>query len=61
VLDFKPMSEWGAIAGKDLDLLHYVESPTEAFERLRERLIENALEPQTAQESAAPGIAKTRG
>jgi uncharacterized protein (TIGR00730 family) len=61
VLDFKPMSEWGAIAEKDLELLHYVESPTEAFERLRERLMANALEPQSAQEAAAPGIAKTRG
>jgi uncharacterized protein (TIGR00730 family) len=61
VLDFKPMSEWGAIAERDLELLHYVESPTEAFERLRERLIANALEPQSAQEAAAPGIAKTRG
>ena len=23
VLDFKPMAEWGAIAEKDLELLHY--------------------------------------
>src|SRR6476660_4195104 len=57
VLDFKPMSQWGAIAEKDLELLHYVESPTEAFDRLRERLIANALAPQSPQEAAAPGIA----
>jgi uncharacterized protein (TIGR00730 family) len=61
VLDFGPMSEWGAIAEKDLELLHYADTPQEAFERLRAHLIAHALEPQTAQESAAPGIAKTRG
>jgi uncharacterized protein (TIGR00730 family) len=61
VLNFKPMAEWGAIAEQDLDLLHYADTPIEAFERLREHLIAHDLEPQTAQESAAPGIAKTRG
>jgi hypothetical protein len=61
VLDFKPMSEWGAIAHKDLELLHYAETPADAFERLRAHLIAHALEPQSPQESAAPGIARTRG
>ena len=61
VLDFKPMAEWGAIAEKDLELLHVADTPTDAFERLRTHLIEHHLEPPTAQESSAPGIAKTRG
>jgi uncharacterized protein (TIGR00730 family) len=61
VLDFGPMAEWGAIADPDLALLHRVNTPTEAFERLRAHLEANHLEPATAQEAAAPGIAKTRG
>ena len=32
VLDLKPMAEWGAIAEKDLELLHYADTPAEAFE-----------------------------
>ena len=31
VLDLKPMSEWGAIAEKDLELLHYADTPADAF------------------------------
>jgi hypothetical protein len=61
VLDLKPMIEWGAIAEEDLDLLHWAETPGEAFERLQAHLIEHHLEPRTDQEAAAPGIAKTRG
>jgi uncharacterized protein (TIGR00730 family) len=61
VLHLKPLSEWGAIAEKDLELLRYCDTPGEAFEHLRANLIENHLEPASAQEAAAPGIAKTRG
>jgi uncharacterized protein (TIGR00730 family) len=61
VLDFKPMAEWGAIAEKDLDLLHFCDSPADAFEHLRDNLVKNHLQPATEQEAAAPGIAKTRG
>jgi uncharacterized protein (TIGR00730 family) len=61
VLDFKPMAEWGAIAEKDLELLHYCDAPIDAFEHLRANLIANHLEPATEQEAVAPGIAKTRG
>jgi uncharacterized protein (TIGR00730 family) len=60
ILNFGPMSEWGAIADKDLDLLEYADTPVEAFECLRDHLIEHHLE-TTEQEAAAPGIAKTRG
>ena len=61
VLSFKPMAEWGAIADADLSLLHVADTPVAAFERLREHLTMNHLEPATPQEAAAPGIAKTRG
>jgi uncharacterized protein (TIGR00730 family) len=61
VLNFHPMVEWGAIADRDLDLFHYCDTPVDAFERLRTHLIDHHLEPTTAQEAAAPGIAKTRG
>jgi uncharacterized protein (TIGR00730 family) len=60
ILDLKPMVEWGAIAEQDLDLLRLVDTPTEAFDHLREHLLTHHLEPQTEQEAAAPGIAKTR-
>jgi len=61
VLDLKPMVEWGAVAEQDLDLLHYADTPGEAFEQLQRHLIANHLEPVHPQETAAPGIAKTRG
>src|SRR5437868_5453018 len=60
VLHFDPMAEWGAIAEKDLELFHYCDTPSDAFERLQTHLIEHHLEPATPQEAAAPGIAKTR-
>jgi uncharacterized protein (TIGR00730 family) len=61
VLNLKPMEEWGAIAEQDLDLLTYADTPSDAFDLLRDHLISHHLEPGTAQEAAAPGIAKTRG
>jgi len=61
VLDLKPMADWGAIADDDLELMHYADTPSDAFDQLREHLIANHLEPTHAQEAAAPGIAKTRG
>ena len=61
VLDLKPMAEWGAIAEKDIELLQYSDTPADAFERLRSHLIAHHLEPASAQEADAPGIAKTRG
>src|SRR5205823_11406782 len=61
VLQFQPMAEWGAIAEKDLELLHYADTPAAAFEHLRDHLVQNHLEPETPQEANAPSIAKTRG
>ena len=61
VLTLQPMAEWGAIAEKDLELLHYADTPADAFQHLRDHLIAHHLEPHTEQEAATPGIAKTRG
>ena len=61
VLSLDPMVEWGAISEEDLDLLKHCDTPTDAFEQLRDHLIEHHLEPRTPQEASAPGIAKTRG
>src|SRR5881409_584113 len=61
LLQFQPMAEWGAIAEKDLELFNYFDTPSDAFELLQAHLITHHLEPPTAQEAAAPGIAKTRG
>ena len=61
VLDLKPMAEWGAIAEKDLELLHYADTPADAFEQLRDHLIAHHLEPATGAGSGGAGHRKTRG
>ena len=61
VFDLKPMVEWGAIAEQDLELLTFADTPSDAFELLRQHLIDHHVEPMIPQEAAAPGIAKTRG
>jgi uncharacterized protein (TIGR00730 family) len=61
VFDLKPLVDWGAIEERDLELLCYVDSPQAAFEELKKHLMKHHMVPATAQESRAPGIAKTRG
>ncbi len=61
IINLKPMEEWGAINPVDMDLLKWVNTPDEAFEKLRAHLMAYHLVPETAQEDRAPGIAKTRG
>ena len=61
VFDLRPLAEWGAIADTDLDLLCRVDSAEHGFEELKKHLIAHHMAPQTAQETVAPGIAKTRG
>jgi uncharacterized protein (TIGR00730 family) len=61
VFDLKPLAEWGAISDADLNLLCRVDSADAAFEELKKHLLTYHMVPQTAQESKAPGIAKTRG
>jgi hypothetical protein len=61
IIDLEPMAEWGAVDPPDLDLLKWADTPAHAFEHLREHLTRYHMVPETAQESKAPGIAKTRG
>jgi hypothetical protein len=58
ILNLRPMVEWGAISPGDLDALHPVNTPREAFEHLREHLTRHHLEPERPQ---PPGLAVTRG
>src|SRR5258708_10470545 len=39
VLDLKPMAEWGAIAEKDLELMTYADTPSDAFDLLKAHLV----------------------
>ena len=54
VLDLKPMSKWGTIAEQDLDLLSYADTPSDAFELLRENLVAHHLELPSPQEGRRP-------
>jgi uncharacterized protein (TIGR00730 family) len=60
IFDLEPMADWGAIDRTDLDLLQWVDTPDQAFERLKTHLMTYHLAPE-AREDRAPGIAKTRG
>ncbi len=74
VINLDLLAEKGAIAMKDRELFHYVDTPEEAFRLLKESLTENYLEHGSAvadahvpaepafstQETMGPDIAKTR-
>ncbi len=60
VFDLKPLVEWGAINERDMDILCKVDTTAEAFEKLKDHLMTHHMVPETAQETRAPGIAKTR-
>ena len=59
VLDLRPLAEWGAIHPEDMNLLCRVNTATEAFDELKKHLVAHHMVPDTAQETGAPGIAKT--
>jgi uncharacterized protein (TIGR00730 family) len=61
ILKLEPLAEWGAINEDDLKLLCHVDSVPDAFDHLRDFLVKHHMTPATAQERAAPGIARTRG
>jgi uncharacterized protein (TIGR00730 family) len=60
VFRLEPLAEWGAINEEDLKLLCRVDTVDEAFEELQGHLMKHHMIPKTAQETKAPGIAKTR-
>ena len=43
VLNLKPLVDWGAIAERDLEVIHRVDDPHEAFEHVREHLTRHCL------------------
>src|SRR6478672_2519889 len=49
VFDLRPLVDWGAIEGKDLELLHYTDSTDEAFEALKQHLTTYHMVPATPQ------------
>ena len=53
VLNLEPMAEWGAIAEQDLELLHYADTPADAFEQLRDHLI--AASPRAGDRAGSGG------
>jgi uncharacterized protein (TIGR00730 family) len=61
IIRLQPMVEWGAINATDLDLIHFSDTPDEAFEYLRDHLLALDVEPAHLQETRAPALAKTRG
>ena len=61
VFHLQPLADWGAINEEDLNLLRRVDSVPAAFEELKRHLLAHHIVPETAQETKAPGIAKTRG
>jgi uncharacterized protein (TIGR00730 family) len=60
ILNLQPMLEWGAISEDDMNILCRVDTPEAAFEELKAHLLQHHMVPATAQETSAPGIAKTR-
>src|SRR5579864_2963696 len=61
VLNLDALVDAGAISPEDLDLLHYAETPADAFETLKEGLTRYHLDPHAAKTGAeeGPEIAKT--
>ena len=60
ILNLQPMLEWGAISEDDMNIVTRVDTPEAAFEALTSHLLQHHMVPATAQETGAPGIAKTR-
>src|SRR5437773_11914354 len=61
IINFDALVKHGVISKQDLELFQFVDTPREAFEKLRDHLVTHHLVPETAQENLAPGIAKTLG
>jgi uncharacterized protein (TIGR00730 family) len=57
VFDLKPLVEWGAINERDLGLLSYVDTPSDAFEALKQHLLKYHMRPP---QKKVPDIAETR-
>jgi uncharacterized protein (TIGR00730 family) len=60
VLNLEALADSGAISPKDINLFQYVDTPEEAFERLKESLTRDHLQAPPPAKSRQPEIAKTR-
>jgi len=60
VLNLEALADAGAISPKDVNLFQYVDTPEEAFERLKESLTRDHLQAPPPAKSRQPEIAKTR-
>ena len=60
VLNLEALADAGAISPKDVDLFQYVDTPEDAFERLKESLTRDHLQAPPPAKSRQPEIAKTR-
>jgi len=59
-LNLEALADAGAISPNDVNLFQYVDSPEEAFERLKESLTRDHLQQPPPAKSRQPEIAKTR-
>lgn len=60
VLNLEALADAGAISPEDINLFHYVDSPEEGFEMLRDSLLRNHLNTPPPAPHKLPEIAKTR-
>jgi uncharacterized protein (TIGR00730 family) len=60
VLNLEALADAGAISPKDVNLFQYVDTPEDAFERLKESLTKDHLQAPPPAKSRQPEIAKTR-
>jgi uncharacterized protein (TIGR00730 family) len=60
VLNLEALADAGAISPKDVNLFQYVDTPEDAFERLKESLTRDHLQTPPPAKSRQPEIAKTR-
>ncbi len=61
VLNLEALADAGAISPEDINLFHYVDTPEESFEILRDHLTTYHLNEPPPAPRKAPEIAKTRG
>ena len=59
LINFQHMIDSGVISPHDIDLMHFVDSPEEGFDVLKDALTKYHLTPQPAAREATPEIAKT--
>jgi hypothetical protein len=57
VVNFDALVKYGTIAPEDLNLFHFADDPESAFQFLKDGLMEEAMQPESAE---TPSISKSR-